>query len=309
MSNFCLYLPMQNAEKNIEIPILNLEDESNQELDFVFKTMQEIYDFHIEDTNYPHRHNYYTVIWCREGKGKHSIDFKDYILNNEVVFFVSPEQVHFLETSNRPDGDVFLFSRSFLINYGFSEKLLDSLNLFNNCQESLPIYPNSIESEKLLFARNLIQREYNHNDKFNSFAICSALQLFLIECSRIKLRSGFGGNSSSLEYSQLMQDFRNLLEQHYKVEHQAQFYAQHLNCSNSKLNRIVKDSTGLSAKQYIINRIILEAKRMATHLNLSSKEAAYSLGFDDPAHFSKFFKIQTGKSFQEYKLQINDIYN
>jgi len=42
----------------------------------------------------PHRHNYYTVLLVKKAKGKHIIDFKEYALIGNQVFFVGPEQVH-----------------------------------------------------------------------------------------------------------------------------------------------------------------------------------------------------------------------
>ncbi|WP_409998185.1 helix-turn-helix domain-containing protein [Escherichia coli] len=44
-----------------------------------------------------------------------------------------------------------------------------------------------------------------------------------------------------------------------------------------------------------------EAKRMAIYSETSMKEIAYSLGFDNLAHFSKFFKNNSGSSFSNYR--------
>ena len=44
----------------------------------------------------------------------------------------------------------------------------------------------------------------------------------------------------------------------------------------------------------ISQRIVLEATRDLTFTVLSVKEIAYSLGFDDPAYFTRFFTKHTG---------------
>ena len=67
------------------------------------------------------------------------------------------------------------------------------------------------------------------------------------------------------------------------------------------LNRTVKKMTGLTASYHIQQQIILEAKRQAIHSNVSMKEIAYFLGFDNLAHFSKFFKNNSGMSFSTFK--------
>ena len=61
---------------------------------------------------------------------------------------------------------------------------------------------------------------------------------------------------------------------------------------------------GLTAKEYVQNRIILEAKREAYFTDRTGKEVAYYLGFEDPAHFSKFFKNCTGISFSEFRSSV-----
>jgi len=57
----------------------------------------------------------------------------------------------------------------------------------------------------------------------------------------------------------------------------------------------------IPAKDYIQNRLVLEAKRMVVFTRKSGKEIGFELGFDDPSHFSKFFKSNTGQSLQEFK--------
>ena len=80
-------------------------------------------------------------------------------------------------------------------------------------------------------------------------------------------------------------------------------YASQLYVTPNYLNRIVKKITGFTASHHIQQQIILEAKRKALYLSASMKEIAYSLGFDNLAHFSKFFKNNCGMSFTDFKKQ------
>jgi AraC family transcriptional regulator, transcriptional activator of pobA len=45
----------------------------------------------------------------------------------------------------------------------------------------------------------------------------------------------------------------------------------------------------------------LEAKRLARYSDLSVKEVAYELGYEDVAHFSKFFKKNQGLAFSDFR--------
>jgi AraC-like DNA-binding protein len=78
-------------------------------------------------------------------------------------------------------------------------------------------------------------------------------------------------------------------------------YAEELSVSPNHLNEIVKKVSGFPASHHIRQRVLLEAKRLAAYSGASMKEIAYSLGFEDIAHFSKFFKNLSGSNFTSYK--------
>ena len=61
-----------------------------------------------------------------------------------------------------------------------------------------------------------------------------------------------------------------------------------------------KSHAGKSASEIIYNQLIMEAKRLL-RTGISVKETAYALQFDDPGHFSKFFKNKTGSSPSDFK--------
>ena len=50
----------------------------------------------------------------------------------------------------------------------------------------------------------------------------------------------------------------------------------------------------------------MEAKRQAMYSQVSMKEIAYGLGFDNLAHFSKYFKTNSGINFTDFKRQAKD---
>ena len=67
------------------------------------------------------------------------------------------------------------------------------------------------------------------------------------------------------------------------------FYADQLNVHPNYLNSIVKKQTGLTAKESIQNRLLLETKYLLHSTNLSIKEIANQVGFTDPNYFTSFF--------------------
>lgn len=82
------------------------------------------------------------------------------------------------------------------------------------------------------------------------------------------------------------------------TEHPAiRVIAEQLAVSTDSLYLIVKQFSGLSPKEFITNRLIVEARRRLHYgKRRSVKELAFELGFNDPDYFSRLFKKVTGKT-------------
>ena len=87
--------------------------------------------------------------------------------------------------------------------------------------------------------------------------------------------------------------FRDHIEEHFRSWHQVSQYADRLGYSTRTLNRLARQHTGLSAKELIDERVVLEAKRQLSHADASVSEIAEQLGFDDASNFSSYFRRQT----------------
>ena len=80
--------------------------------------------------------------------------------------------------------------------------------------------------------------------------------------------------------------------------------AKKMNLSASRLNEIFKKYTSMTPYQYFIDIKINKAKALLEQKDVSVKETAFRLGFDDPYHFSRLFKNKTGRSPLRYQQHI-----
>jgi AraC family transcriptional regulator, transcriptional activator of pobA len=101
----------------------------------------------------------------------------------------------------------------------------------------------------------------------------------------------------------LIQRFNLLVERHFKTNKKVSDYAALMAITPNYLNLAIKKATGNSAGTHIRRRVILEAIRKVNLTGASLKEVAGDLGFNDYAHFSKFFKKGVGKNFSDVRKQ------
>ncbi|TFF34637.1 helix-turn-helix domain-containing protein [Mucilaginibacter psychrotolerans] len=101
--------------------------------------------------------------------------------------------------------------------------------------------------------------------------------------------------------SRITSVFTELLERQFPIESPAQRFglrsakdfAEQLSVHVNHLNRAIRQTTGKTTTDHIMERLASEAKALLRHTNWNVSEISYSLGFEEPAHFNNFFKKQT----------------
>ena len=89
---------------------------------------------------------------------------------------------------------------------------------------------------------------------------------------------------------------------HFTESRNADFYAKKMNITYKHLNVICKEVVNITAKRFIDEFVILEAKRQLINSAVKSTELAFSLGFEEPTNFIKYFKKFTGLTPNRFKI-------
>ncbi|MEL6656708.1 MAG: helix-turn-helix transcriptional regulator [Bacteroidota bacterium] len=263
--------------------------------DFNLLDMGVIFDQVDGAIDVPHRHDYYTVLLIGKASGEHLIDYQSFPFQPQEVHFVGPGQVHQVAATAKPTGWVFTFSRDFLVENNIPESFITNINLFRTFGHSPPLALDQATFDRLFSIIQQMHECLPLNLTYRNRALGALLQLFLIHCN----------NSAAVDPSQLdednsgvciLRDFKHLVDDHYAKWHKVNEYAAEIHLSPKYLSQTVKQFTGKSAKEFIQDRLVLEAKRLLLHTELSVKEIAYRIGFEEPLHFSGFFKKKAGIS-------------
>ena len=243
---------------------------------------------------FSHRHQFYAVYWIHEGTGVHIIDFQDYELRKDRIFFLRAEQVHLM----RPDSRLLYSAVQFTEAY---------LRLFEgNSNAELPQFidlNNDNERKRFALLLNEIERESRLTD--NAAILQGEIYLLMHEL----LRSGSGSQQNAQPLPDVLVNYRRLIDQHFAQKHQVAEYADLLSVSANYLNVLCGKHLGLSALALINKRIVLETKRRLMDSQMSVSEIAYSLGFNEMSYFSRFFKRMAGCTPGEFREQMNKMYH
>ncbi|MBW1658490.1 helix-turn-helix domain-containing protein [Flavobacterium quisquiliarum] len=234
--------------------------------------------------------DYYKIIYM-EKNGSIIVDFVEYSFTENALLFFSIGQ-HF-QISKESRGSIIYFNTDFYcIAFHDKELACDGL-LFDNVFE-LP-YLNLSTNLDILFLKLIssIKVEINKKDFWAEEMIKTYIKQIIISATRTLIKSN--NDSQIVSYDkELARKFSQLVELHYRTNHNVSDYANMLNITPKNLNRKIVSEKQVAPSIIIKQRIILQAKRLLANTTLSIKEIADYLGYEDYSYFVRFFKSQTG---------------
>ncbi len=205
---------MKNGDAGHEIKVYSLASR----FAFQVKRMEDIYDEAAGRSDTLHRHDYYTVIWVIEGEGRHTIDFNTYPLAGNAVFFVTPGQVHQVNTIDRPRGWVITFSKEFLQHEYIDEGFIQEVNLFRSFGESPPLLIDAPAAAKLSAIVEMMAEAYNSHLPHKIAALGALLKLFLIYCDT-QCTLDEPDVAGDHKGKQLLKTFKTLVAENFRTQH------------------------------------------------------------------------------------------
>lgn len=101
----------------------------------------------------------------------------------------------------------------------------------------------------------------------------------------------------------LATELRRLVDHHFRENWPVERYVEALGTTPHLLSKACRTAFGLSVKEFINDRRLLEAKRLLLFTVRSAEDIAYEIGLKDAAYFSRFFKHHTGQPPSEWREQ------
>lgn len=249
------------------------------------------------------RHNYYSLIWLQEGKGKLNADFTEYDFSADTLFAFTPYQPFMITAITEVKGMVLNFHPDFFCIHKHHNEVSCNGVLFNNIYQPPFITLDETTKATLKMLLDQMKTEMQNPAMAQYELLISYLKIFLITASRLKAEQQPQANNKSSENKEpfILQTLKNYIELHFKTKHSASDYSELLNITPKALAKITKTHFHKTLTDLISERIVIEAKRELYLTNKTVKEIAYELGYDDEHYFSRFFKNNADVSPQLYR--------
>ena len=273
---------------------LQIGHSHNKERDF--KITCNVSDDKQVEVPFSHRHFFYAVYWIHQGSGIHVIDFEEYEIKPNRIFFVKPEQIHFLHNNTMMEYSALQFTEEFMScsDTGYQTEEREIAVCHDLTLE---------EQERMEILFKQISAEAVSGLEYSTALIQSEINTLLLDLERIGL-----DKRRYTALPDLLLKYRMLVEKQYTATRLVQKYAGQLGVSANYLNVLVRKYLGKSALNLINERVILEIKRRLLRTEKGVSEIAYDLGFDELSYFSRFFKRHTGMTPIAFREKMNEMY-
>ena len=259
-----------------------------------FSLLRESYNKEMQNS---HTHDFYIVAFFEEGQCIYYRDFDEVMLNSKTIIFMSPGQYH-----HYGEGEIkgygICFSHNAFIGLDIEVVNLIKFYLFAN-KGIIKIDDEHIFHEFTDIVK-MIHCEYERKESPYTLNVRMKLLLhyYLIKLfdyysqhHKIDIQRNFG----------MFLSFSAQVEKNFKKWHKVAQYAEVLHIGYKELSKLVRAETCKRPIDIIIDRIILEARKLLVFTNKSVKEISVELGFDELSNFSLLFKKKTGVSPNVYR--------
>jgi len=286
--------------KNIIVPFNWRAELAHKEVDSIgddFILLENPFFTSVAD--HPFKLDVVVAVICIRGAMNGSINLKQYNIKSPSLFIILSEQI--LQYVNFSED----FSGLFIV---MSKRFTD--DLFMNIQERFPLKHsvndnpctplNNEELESMTGYFNMLKKTVKMKDNPHRIEIVKNLtraffygtgyQYHKIPIDEIKSKNEI-----------LLEKFLDIVQTNYKDQRGLEFYADKLCLTPKYLSKVIKNTSGNSASEWIDNYVVLDARALLKSTNMTIQQISDELNFPSQSFFGKYFKRHVGVSPKEYR--------
>lgn len=256
---------------------------------------------------YPFRVDCYLAAYCVEGSVDCSVNLTDYHLTTGTLLLITPGNIIRITQPDELDQNLrvtlICVSASYISNIGINPNkvLVEAVEVLRDpC-----IHLSDDEAEMLHKYVNLALDITKTNSQFVKESIgglvSSVFYQFAGFLANSKRREDMEKPVRTTRQRQMLEQFMKLAINDHAREHLVGYYADKMCVTPKYLSKIVKETSGRSVPDWLSELLILDAKNMLRHTDMTIKEISARLNFPSQSFFFRFFKNHTGLTPTQYR--------
>jgi len=289
-----------------EIPVFDTSNDFHEAIGFPHRSHIPNFDIYaienLEPTAQrcmpPYRQGFYYIgLLSYVGESKLNINTDNLSKEELSLWFVVPGQIFSWVRDEKMAGYGIMFKKEFLSHT--APNLIEDFP-FLKMSEKKVLKPTKEEHDSLLFDAQRMNSVFENPHPYQEKMLEGMLVSFLYFCKAVHERHK--STENHLTRAQMItQQFEILVDKMYVDTKSVGDYADELNITPNYLTTTIKKLTGKSAKDIIQQRLLTESKSMLRFSGLDIAEIAYRLNFQEPTHFTRFFKKLSGTTPNKFR--------
>ena len=254
-------------------------------------------------TTYPSYIRLGIVIYCVKGNAKIDIYSNKHIITPKELIIILPGQLVALT-----DVSVDFQIRYFTITESFYSDILSGISRFSPhfffYMRTHYWYPQTEnDTRRLMNFFGMVKDKVTSNDIYRRELIIHLLRYLYLELfNAYQKESTLMTARRDTRKEELANKFFGLIMKHFKENKDVAFYADKLCITSKYLTMVIKETSGKSAKDWIVEYIILEIKALLKNTSLNIQEIAIKTNFANQSSLGRFFRKHTGMSLSQYRM-------
>jgi len=267
--------------------IVDMDDHFNHKFEFGVFRFEDL----LRDTGRsipPNKWSYNRIGLIKKGTGEFTTGIYKYGASKNTLVVIPSRVI----TSSRNwsldlEGYLVLFNMDYFLQSSFPHQYIESKKILSSSlQPYVHLTDEQAKEVEDIFETILKEKQGNDNHK-DELITLKIIELLILSERLFEEQFQLELNIPAVD---IIKRFSDLLEANFTKERSVSFYAAELNVHPNHLNLLIKKHTGLTAKESIQSRLLLETKYLLHSTNLSIKEISNQVGFNDPNYFTVFFK-------------------
>lgn len=236
-----------------------------------------------------------------------TVDFKQYKTDSSSIFFINSNQHFNIETVGEESGLMIYYNRDFYcVQIHDAEVACDGI-LFNNLSNIPVIGLSPTDKIMITYIFKAIEEEFKVVKAQREEMLRVYLKQIIILSTRLwSMQHLDKAHDATDSDTAFFRQFSLLVENHYREKHTVADYAELMGIAPKTLTHKLRKMNMAQPNEVIKDRIILEAKRLLIYTEMSAKQIAYALGYEDPAYFNRLFSSKVGDNTSNFRKKYNE---